>query len=224
MKCSYLQEKQTNFPVSTTTYFRITSLSNSSWRPVGCFLALTSFGEIVTCLDLNYNDSKILQLPWILLFPLAVFLPLPHLFFASNSSALLLMNGIKTFTSRNYGVQLCTPFADSRFFPSVYAFHTDCCCHWKNKLNETGTRLTGETGRKQAGECWSGEMALGNWNQIKSPAAENHLAQMPRKYPEGEASQRGMTAGWFLLSLISFGVFLQVGEVAGWLGGPGKDF
>lgn len=28
---------------------RITSLSNSSWRPVGCFLAWTSFGEIVTC-------------------------------------------------------------------------------------------------------------------------------------------------------------------------------
>lgn len=106
-------------------------------------------------------------------------------------------------------MQLCTPFADSRFFPSVYAFHTDCCCHWKNKLNETGT---GETGRKQAGECWRGEMAVGNSkNQIKTPAAKNHLAQMPRKYPEGEASQRG----WFLLSLISFGVFLQVGEVAG---------
>lgn len=49
VKCSYLQEKQTNFPISTAIYFRITSLSDSSWRPVGCFLALTSFGEIVTC-------------------------------------------------------------------------------------------------------------------------------------------------------------------------------
>lgn len=51
----------------------------------------------------------------------------------------------------------------------------------------------------------------------------NHLAQMPRKYHEGEASQRGMTVGWFLLSLISFGAFLQVRELTCWLGGPGKD-
>lgn len=47
---------------------------------------------------------------------------------------------------------------------------------------------------------------------------------MPRKYPEGEASQRGMAVGWFLLSLIIFGVFLQVGEAEGWLGGLEKDF
>lgn len=51
----------------------------------------------------------------------------------------------------------------------------------------------------------------------------NRLTQMPRKYHEGEASQRGMTAGWFLLSLISFGVFLQVRELTGWLGGPGNN-
>lgn len=49
------------------------------------------------------------------------------------------------------------------------------------------------------------------------------LAQMPRKYHKGEASQRGMTVGWFLLSLISFGVLLQVSSLTGWLGGPGKD-
>lgn len=125
------------------------SLFKTCWQVLGFDF---SFWRNCNLLGLNYDDSKILQLPWILLFPLAVFLPLLHLFFASNSSALLLMNWIKTFTSKNYGVQLCTPFADSRFFPSVYAFHTDCCCHWKNKLNKTGTWLTGETSSKQAKE------------------------------------------------------------------------
>lgn len=138
-------------------------------------------------LGLNYNNSKILQLPWILLFPLAVFLPLLHLSSASNSSAPLLMNWIKTFTSRSYGVQLCTPFADSRFFPSVYPFHTDCWCHWKSKLNKTGTQLTSS---KQAGECWSCVIALRKWNE-RSPAAMSRSAQMPRKYPESEVSQGG---------------------------------
>lgn len=138
-----------NIPVSITMYLRIVSLSNPCWQVLGFDF---SFWRNCNLLGLNYDDSKILQLPWILLFPLAVFLPLLRLFFASNSSVLLLMNWIKIFTSKNYGVQLCTPFADSRFFPSVYAFHTDCCCHWKNKLNKTGTQLTGETSSKQARE------------------------------------------------------------------------
>lgn len=156
LKCSYLQEKWRQntillFPLQCILESHLWAISPED--PLASFWVWLLFWRNCNLLGLKYNDSKILQLPWILLFPLGIFLPLLHLFFASNSSVLLLKNWIKTFTSRNYGVQLCTPFADSRFFPSVYAFHTDCCCHWKNKLNKTGTRLTGETTSKQAEEC-----------------------------------------------------------------------